>query len=370
MRIPGANLFIPLPASMPKEQLLQSLKPGQILRGTALSENQHGSVRLQIGVTRLIAQTQVSVRPGQPLTLQVDKTGDFPELRLLTHPTLQQQQAKALKSILPRQQPIPQLLDKLVHLTDSAAKTVLPTEVKQAFQSLLARLPSTENPDFRVQIKEALLNSGLFTEARLMSDSTSSGDLKLNLLRLIRLLQTAITQQPEVKQSGAQSAEPADPKGPAIKLLNALLKQLDATLARIQTNQLASLPQDEPGRQIWQFELPILHGDSIDPFQVLIKRDQSQASDAEANIWSLTLQMNLQLLGPMRIQLTLQAAAISTVIWAEWENTTNLVKAHLAVLHKAYETAGLEVKKLETYQGRIEALDAMPSDLSLLSEKA
>ncbi len=374
MRIPSAKFFLPLPNSMPKEQLLQSLKLGQILRGTALSENQQGTVKLQIGVARLIAQTQIAVKPGQALTLQVDKTGERPELRLLTHPTLQQLQTQALKTILPRQQPIPPLLEKLLHLTGGKGNMALPGDVKQAIQSLLTRIPSTENPQFKAQLKEALLNSGLFTEARLLSNSTHSNDLKLNLLRLFRLLQPLLAQQATVPQAGNPPAEPIPAEGFAsnatIKFLNDLLKQLDATLARIQTNQLASLPQDEPARQTWQFELPVLHGDKADLFQILINKDHSTSRDAEEQSWSLTLQVNLPALGPMRVQLTLQGEAISTVIWAELNNTTDLVKAHLSLLQKAYETAGLEVKKLETYQGRIEELDPMPRDLSLLSEKA
>ncbi len=374
MRIPSAKFFLPLPAAMPKEQLLQNLKPGQILQGTALSENQHGSVKLQIGVARLIAETQISVKPGQTLILQVDKTGERPELSLLTRPTLQQLQAKALKSILPRQQPIPPLLEKLVQLTAGTGNKVLPAGVKQAFQSLLARLPTIENPEFRSQFKEALLNSGLFTEARLISNSNHSGDLKLNLLRLIRLLQAPVYQQSAAPQNGAQPARPQDAEALAsnatLKLLNDLVKQFDAALARIQTNQLASLPQEEAARQSWQFELPMLHGNKVDLLQILIKKDQAARSDAEASSWSLTLQMNLPALGPMRIQLTLQGETVSTVIWAEQNNTTDLVKAHLSILRQAYETAGLEVKKLETYQGVIEERKPMPRDLSLLSEKA
>lgn len=361
MHIPSAKFILPLPISMPREQLLQNLKPGQILQATVLSENQNGSVKLQIGVTRLIAQTRISVKQGQVLTLQVHKAGDLPELKLLTLPTLQQIQAKALKAILPRQQPIPPLLEKLVQSIGMSGNSAPPSEVKQAFNSLVSRLLATENPEFKGLLKAALLNSGLLTEARLLSNSTNNGDLKLNLMRLIRLLQAS---------SGAQVNAKTPPSDPTVKFLNDLLKQLDGVLARIQTNQLASLPQDDPARQNWQFEAPILHENKIDLLQVLIEKDQASKSNEETSTWTLTLQMNLSALGPMRIQLTLQGDVISTVIWAERSNTNNLVKSHLKTLHKAFETAGLEVKKLEIYQARIEQRDPMPRDISLLSEKA
>ena len=83
MQIPSANLLLPLSTGTTREPLLQQLTPGQILQGTALSENINGRLSLQIGVARLIAQTQLSVRPGQQLTLQVVKTDSLPELRVL-----------------------------------------------------------------------------------------------------------------------------------------------------------------------------------------------------------------------------------------------------------------------------------------------
>ncbi len=378
MRIPSVKLLLPLttPMTTPmtREPLLQNLKPGQILQGTVLTENQNGKVQLRIGITRLIAQTQLSVRPGQTLTLQVNKAGDLPELKLLTLPTLQKLQAKALMAVLPRQNSISPLLDKLIHTTSKSGNINPLPEVTQASKSLLGKILSTEHPEFRVQLKQALRNSGLFTEVRLLSRHTDSSDLKLNLMRLYHLLQTSLPQQMSARQSGAlahnQPHTEATPPDTRVKFLNSLLKQLDGALARMQTNQLASLPQEDPTRQTWQIELPILHENKIDLFQILINKDQASTSDPEASVWTLMLQMNLQTLGPMRIQLTLQGHAISTVIWAEQRKTINLVKTHLQVLSKALETAGLEIKKLETFQARIEERDPMPKDISLLSEKA
>lgn len=373
MRIPGAQFIPPLPASMPKETLLQNLRPGQLLQATALSENRNGSIELRIGIARLIAQTQVAVRPGQSLTLQVESAGELPELRLLQPPSLRQQQAAALKRFLPRQQPITLLLDKLLQLTANDSKIPLPTKVRQTVHALLMGLPSPDRPDFKLRLLDLLQNNGLFTEARLLNNTSDNGDLKLTLLRLFRLVETSLSQRTLPRTAGSElpttsAKESLGDSG--LKLLDSLLKQIDAGLARIQTHQLSSLPQDDVGRQIWQFELPVLHDSAVDPMQILIERDKQAASADEKDIWSLTLKMNLPPLGALRVHLILQGDAISTILWAERKETTKLLHTHLNLLHEAYVTAGLEVKKLETHQGRIEPGDPIRNDLSLLNEKA
>ncbi|MCG7949539.1 MAG: hypothetical protein N0C84_24670 [Candidatus Thiodiazotropha taylori] len=81
-----AKILPPLPTATSAKSLLEAIQPGQLLKGTALSENLNGAMRLQIGVTQLTAQTTLSVTPGQSLLLQVEKAGKLPELRDSTHP--------------------------------------------------------------------------------------------------------------------------------------------------------------------------------------------------------------------------------------------------------------------------------------------
>ncbi|MEW8428773.1 MAG: flagellar hook-length control protein FliK, partial [gamma proteobacterium symbiont of Ctena orbiculata] len=122
MEIPGTKIVLPLPTAEAGKSLLQQLQPGQILQGTALSQNIDGKIRLQIGVTRLIAQTTLSVPAGQALTLQVEKTGKLPELRVLTLPGLEEIKSTALKQVLPRQQPLPRLFRLLTQVASDTSR--------------------------------------------------------------------------------------------------------------------------------------------------------------------------------------------------------------------------------------------------------
>lgn len=375
MRIPDTKLLLPQLTPISRETLPHNLKLGQILRATVLSENLNGILKLQIGGTKVIAQTQLAATPGQTLTLQVDKAGALPELKLVALTSMQEIHTQAMKSVLPRQRPLSELFVNLLDVNRSPVSNTTSGEIKQAIHSLISQLLSTQHPKFSEVFKSALLDSGLLTERHLLNDTLPSSDLKLNLLKLFDLVKSLLPSQHSGsgKETVSNNAalDSATPQAEtSFKHLSELLKQLDGALARVQTNQLASLPQDESSRQVWQFELPLLHKDQVDLLQITVNKDGDRSQDDPTAVWNLTLQMNLQTLGPMRVQLRLQDKALATVIWSEQPDTTKLVESHLVKLQQAFEQAGLEVTRLQAYQTKIEERDLVPRDTSLLSEKA
>ena len=375
MRIPITKLPLQTPLlQLPsKQQLLDNLRPGQIFPATALSENRNGNVRLQIGATELTAHTQLPVRPGQPLLLQVNGTDPLPELKLVMPLSQKQLQASAFRQVLPRQQPLSRLFEKLIDSNVRAGEKPLPETVRQEIQVLLSRIPSTESLDFRRQFRDALLQSGVLSEAHLIHGRSCGSDMKQNLLKLIALVQSLLPQQKLSKGQVTSSQEPSNTpaREPSVqKLLIDLHKQLDGALARIQMNQLCSLPPENPTGQIWQFELPMRQGDQVDLFQIRVKRERPSSDDDEAVSWDLILRMNLVQLGSMRIQLRLLGNVVSTLVWSENIRTTKLVTDNLTELRTAFERAGLEVKKMAAFTAKVEDEMPLPDDISLLSEKA
>ncbi|MEW8507030.1 MAG: flagellar hook-length control protein FliK [Candidatus Thiodiazotropha sp.] len=355
-----------------------------------MSENTNGTIRLQIGVTRLIAQTTLSVPAGQPLTLQVEKTGKLPELRVLTLPSLEELKSAALKQVLPRQQPLPRLFSLLTQVATDTTRPnqSLPPEIRQAVQGLLQRIVPLDRPGFKTQLLQALQLSGIHTETRLVRQQVEASDFKVNLLRLIGLIRPLISAAPgplnqaltTLQQQtsnpsplpSAATPQPAIPQdaNTTTRLLLELFKQLDGAIARIQTNQLSSLPTEDSSRQVWQFELPIRHENSFDLFHFRIGRDTTNKGSLLETTWSLTLHMNLAPLGPMRVRLTLLGESVSTTIWSEKADTAVLVSRHLDRLRAGLESTGLQVDKLEAFQGMAGIENELPSDQSLLNEKA
>jgi hypothetical protein len=368
---PSSLLSGQLPISS-REPLLHDLKLGQILQARVLSENHGGQVKLLVGDSKLVAHTSLQVTRGQNLTLQVNKTGPLPELRLLSLSDSQQLQTQALKRMLPRQRPLSELFERLHQLQSSSNPP--DGRIKQAMQELVERLISVEHPRFRQSLKTALSDSGLLTEHQLVNQEPRGNDLKLNLLRLYDLVKTVLsqpgpTQDSRLAQSPEQDLASLQSQS-VIKQLTDLIKQLDGAIARIQTHQLASLPQNDQTPQVWQFELPLLHKDRVDLHQITIKQEEDGSRTDQSRIWSLTLQMNLQPLGPMRVQLRLQDKSLSTLIWVERQDTMKLLEHHLPELQQAFEQAHLEVKRLQAYQSRIEADEPIPQTAGLVSEKA
>jgi hypothetical protein len=222
----------------------------------------------------------------------------------------------------------------------------------------------------------ALVESGLLTEPKLLRNLTESGDIKLGLTRLFASIRQLLPESRLLQSNLDPRLIPPQHKGASedlaengIKLLIGLLKHLDGAIARIQTHQLASLPQEDPSRQVWQFELPIRNGEDVDLFHIRIGREETARRSDEETVWSLTLHMNLASLGPMRVQLRLQGENLSTLIWSEQPRTNSLVQSQLKALRAAYEARGLIVKQLEAQVGVVGEPERIPLDTSLLHER-
>ncbi|MFI0459754.1 MAG: flagellar hook-length control protein FliK, partial [Candidatus Thiodiazotropha endolucinida] len=100
-----------------------------------------------------------------------------------------------------------------------------------------------------------------------------------------------------------------------------------------------------------------------------ISRDAVRKGTETEFMWSLTLHMNLPSLGPMRVRLSLFGEKLSTTIWSEKPDTASLVNQHLGRLRASLESTGLEVNKLEAFQGIAEIENELPSEQALLNEK-
>jgi hypothetical protein len=378
IQIPPPTLLLPKLPPLTRETLLQGLKVGQVLQAQVLSENRDGQLKLLIGASKLIARTPLQASAGQRLTLQVEKTEPLPTLKLLAPAEQQQVLTEAMKRVLPRQRPLVDLFQHLIQLRQ-APTAQLPAPIKQAVAALTERLLSVEQPGFKPNLKAALLDSGLFAESRLIRQGSPRSDLKLDLFKLYELIKSLSPQPIAVDQTKGQGQARAPGPEPdptnqqaqtPFKQLAELGRQLEGAIARIQAHQLASLPQDDPTRQVWQFELPLRHQEQLDMFQFSISREGASARDEATVQWHLTLQMNLRPLGPMRVHLQLQGKALATVFWAERQGTMQLLERHLPELQQAFEQADLEVTKLQAYRAKLATEDPLPRHQGLLNEKA
>ncbi len=232
-QIPQAKLLNTLQAiERASPELLQKLLPELLQKGIQ-EQGRKGSTQLSQQTDSKPLQQALS----ELLSKTTQKSTESPStaIKTLLDTPLQKQPTAATQNNIVNQ--------------PSASKTE-PSGLHKAIQVILAKVLPQANSISAPQIRQALLNSGLFLESNLAfgHPAQASGDLKANLLNLLLLLRThlqfeqGINQQLAKRPSRLQDSGAAGNSRSLLQLLGELLRQTEGSLARIQTHQLSSLP--------------------------------------------------------------------------------------------------------------------------------
>ncbi len=154
-----------------------------------------------------------------------------------------------------------------------------------------------------------------------------------------------------------------------------LVQQLEAGLARIQLNQLASTGAlTEGARPHWHVELPLRGQDgTLTPLTLALTREREGDGDTIAPLWTVNLHFELSELGPIRAGLTLVGERhVSVGLWARDEETVAIFEAELDRLRESMAAAGLTVGHVGVRQGAAEPPSPAAENLAtrLLDEEA
>jgi hypothetical protein len=288
------------------------------------------------------------------LQLAVARLQPVPELKVLDAPQPVRSRELLLRSALPRQLPLAETFAGLAK-TLQAQPQALPPAVRAAVHQVLQHAARPQQLDAG-QVQQQFRSSGLFLEPLLARGETPARDLKLDLLRLLRLLQPA-AEQPGLPRSRAEVPPPPAGKEPPARApaaLQQLLRLVEGAVSRLQTQQAASLPADQPGpRQVWQFELPLLPGQQPQAVLVRIERDAAEAADRpeQPPRWTVTLRFDFVSTGRIEARLSLAGEQVSSTFWCERADTDRRLGAGLPHLEDALRAAGLEVGRLASVLG-------------------
>jgi len=127
------------------QKVLQNLQPGQVLKATVVNQVSEGSVKLKIGTQELLAYTKLRLEAGQKLTMEVQKGGKTPELRLLRERTSAEMQANILRQVLPKQIPQARLFNTLQVIeraTPELLQKLLPELARKQAQNTEQKSPT------------------------------------------------------------------------------------------------------------------------------------------------------------------------------------------------------------------------------------
>lgn len=285
-----------------------------------------------------------------------------------------------------RQASLPGLLGALQQLAGSADG-----ELRTSAERLLASLPDARQLGDAKGLAQALGNSGVFLEAKLLGGLATGVDLKAQLLRLVAQVPTdgplasgnpsTLAQvMPAMARSALGMLERVSPRQPpgAFPLPSRLLQAMEgegdlqqllrlaaAAISRLQSHALSSLQQSgtlENGnlQTTWQTEIPVRHGQEFIPLQAKLQREETPEQQADRQreqpdplqaLWRIDLAFDLPPLGPLQVQAQLTQGRLSGQLWAEREQTARLIDSQLGVLRERLLARGVEVGDLECHPG-------------------
>lgn len=287
-----------------------------------------------------------------------------------------------------RQGSLEGLLSALKGLGNQAA---MPDGLRGSIDKLLGALPSGEQMSSGKGLMQALENSGLFLESKLLAGQPGalSTDMKANLLRLVSQLLPLLPGSAPLAAASANAMTQALPAFarnilgnigqssgrqqamgfplPSRMLqamdgeddLEALLKLAAAAISRLQTHQLSSLAQSQTGPDgalvtTWQIEVPMRNQHELVPLQVKIQHEEPAPSgkqDPKETLWRIDLAFDLDPLGPLQVQAQLAHGSLSSQLWAERASTAGMIDRELGNLRERLVAAGLTVGDLACSQG-------------------
>ncbi|MFP0196524.1 flagellar hook-length control protein FliK [Pseudomonas sp. PHC1] len=389
-------------AQLPVGTLLQ----GKVLTAQALPQvpEQPTVYRSMVSLLNTaLSGSTLSIDSPQPLrigTLLSALVQDSQTLKFL--PLSNRQEQLAVSQQLVSQQSRQGSLDGLLKMLQSLPPATDQTsqDLRAAVDKLLANLPDAQQLSTPKGLAQALANSGVFLETKLLTgqNPTLVPDMKADLLKLIAQLTpglpgntnlNAIIAANTLAQAlpsfvrnalgmlGQVSAKPVPSSFPLPdRLLQSLegegdlehlLRLAAAAVSRLQSHQLSSLEQTgvtDDGRLLstWQLEIPMRNLQDIVPLQVKFQREEAPEKQ-EANeqrrderepkqqLWRVELAFDMEPLGPMQIQAQLISGSLSSQLWAERPYTASLIESNLTALRQRLLDSGLNVGDLDCHLG-------------------
>lgn len=162
--------------------------------------------------------------------------------------------------------------------------------------------------------------------------------------------------QPSQQQAAANHSNKMD------MAVSTVLRQIAASLAQVQANQLHSLTgprADTDGGQLlnsWHTEIPVFLDGQFKPIQLLINEErnpEASAQDSEkSRVWKITLGFDFEELGEFFATLKIINTSVSATFWSDQPQTLQRISSELQHLNTSLRKLGLNVEELECRRGK------------------
>jgi hypothetical protein len=200
----------------------------------------------------------------------------------------------------------------------ASLKTMLPLASSGSHPQLIGQLLSSMNSVSPHAVKNALLNSGLFTESQLAKKQFIKQDIKLFLRNLLRV--AAVQSQPHI------------------------MTEIEQAIDQIESRQLETL-QSQQNREIsYSFTLPFSDAEPVD---IEFKRGRYPDKD-EADEWIINLYTDSPSLGQVWLKATLtDESKLAMIMWAESQHCAELARKASSELEYELQAFGLQLSQLQ-----------------------
>ena len=210
------------PTPINPAELLARLQPGQTLLAKVESLLANNQVELRIGNQSIRANSPIPLNVGQAISLLVEESNNGLILRIAQQTNQTDVIARALRTVLPKQQAIADVVKLLVqNLATNKEFSVVKTDVttpnsapttnslRSTIQNFISNLPSIKTLSQADGLRQAIQNSGVNLESHLRQSIITgkpphtANDIKANFLRIA---QTALQLQSNPSSTIVNSA--------------------------------------------------------------------------------------------------------------------------------------------------------------------
>ena len=372
------------------------LAPGTLLEAKVVqvTPSTQGGFKITVSINNSALagqQLQIDSPKSLPLNSQLNARIDSAQ-QLTFQPLNTRLEPLAINQELQKQFNQQGSFSQLFQGLNTISPSNLSPDAQRTLQQLLGSMPELSQMLDPKKLAQSLTNSGAQLETRLLSGALENAnhDVKANLLRLIAQImpmlpnsnptlaasQSVLLSQalPGLLRDQLLGSGQAQLREQALRFplptrvlqaldnpndLGSLLRLAAAAVSRLQTHQLASLGQthtNSEGTQVtvWQVEIPTRDQHNIVPLQIKFQHEepaQKKSGEPATPVWKIDLRFDLEPLGPLHIQASLQGGSISSHLWAQNTATANLIDHELGHLRDRLLAIGLTVKDLTCHQG-------------------
>ncbi|HFG8155112.1 TPA: flagellar hook-length control protein FliK [Legionella pneumophila] len=356
---PGQEIKLAKPAT--------ELYVGQILKTVVVTTLSNDQVLININGQNLNAKASHHFTPGELFEVKVIANHPETILEVQQKTLLPSLLQNALLQYLPKQAPATNLLQTLTQLM---GENNLSAPINQVMKAILGNVPVlTQLPN---QLMQAISQSGVFLESKLLKGKIPreiQSDFKGLCFKLLHSLGTDSKlpiNLPNELESGFLQQAPLPLPGaipqPLTKdtILNLiglsteavhhiLREQVTQALARITTNQINYLSQENQEAYLIMLDFPLKTPDGIDVIPIMIK--QHTAEPMQLSKWSISFALNLSHLGSIQATVSIYAKNIDIKVNTQQSSTLQLLNDYHKDLEETLYESGLHLREWKLQVG-------------------